>query len=208
LSDFLSRVVEPDQEPSAITRQSLDEFFRRRGPQLARRTFRHTVQVVRRYLRYAFDTGMLIEPHMSSSFPRRFGSSSPRGQPERGQAGQHERVGFRLRNRRYGELRRLERIDRAGERRLDDPRRVATAVEVLGTASVEIAGIGRNLNQIAPGLNTFPGQTTAIQRAALMETCKAVAAFADQITNVCTALNIRLGRRRLKADSANVDVAA
>jgi hypothetical protein len=42
LTDLLSRVLEPDQEPSSITRQSLDEFFRRRGPQLARRTFRHT----------------------------------------------------------------------------------------------------------------------------------------------------------------------
>ncbi len=62
LTDFLSRVLEPDQEPSSITRRSLDEFFRRRGPQLARRTLVHTVHVVRRYLRYAFDTGMLAEP--------------------------------------------------------------------------------------------------------------------------------------------------
>jgi hypothetical protein len=87
-------------------------------------------------------------------------------------------------------------------------RRVAAAVEVLGTASVEIARIGRNLNQIARSLNTFPGQTTTIQRATLSETCKAVSTFADQVTDVCTALNLRLGRRRLKADSADVETAA
>lgn len=43
LTDFLSRVLEPDQGPSWITRQSVDEFFRQRGLQLARRTFHHTV---------------------------------------------------------------------------------------------------------------------------------------------------------------------
>ena len=59
---LLSRVLEPDQEPSAITRQSLDEFFRRRGRSLPGGRCHHTVQVVRRYLRYAFDTGVLIKP--------------------------------------------------------------------------------------------------------------------------------------------------
>jgi integrase/recombinase XerD len=72
LTDFLSRVLEPDQEPSSITQQSLDEFFRRRGPLLARRTFCHTVQVVRRYLRYAFDTGELIEPLHEFALPQAF----------------------------------------------------------------------------------------------------------------------------------------
>jgi integrase/recombinase XerD len=50
----------------------LDEFFRWRGPQLARRTFRHTVQVVRRYLRYAFDTGEMIEPLHEFALPQAF----------------------------------------------------------------------------------------------------------------------------------------
>ena len=77
LTDFLSRVLEPDQEPSSITRQSLDEFFRRRGPQLARRRFRHTVQVVRRYLRYAFDTGVLIEPLHEFALPQAFRLEQP-----------------------------------------------------------------------------------------------------------------------------------
>jgi integrase len=77
LTDFLRRVLEPDQEPSSITRQSLDEFFRLRGPQLARRTFRHTVQVVRRYLRYAFDAGMLIEPLHDFALPQAFRFEQP-----------------------------------------------------------------------------------------------------------------------------------
>jgi integrase/recombinase XerD len=77
LTDFLSRVLEPDQQPSSITRQSLDEFFRRRRPQLARRTFRHTVQVVRRYLRYAFDTGILIEPLHEFALPQAFRFEQP-----------------------------------------------------------------------------------------------------------------------------------
>ena len=77
LTDFLSRVLEPDQEPSSITRHSLDEFFRRRGPQLARRTFHHTVHVVRRYLRYAFDTGVLIEPLHEFELPQAFRFEQP-----------------------------------------------------------------------------------------------------------------------------------
>ena len=77
LTDFLSRVLEPDQQPSSITRQSLGEFFRRRGPQLARRTFRHTVQVVRRYLRYAFDTGVMSEPLHEFELPQAFRFAQP-----------------------------------------------------------------------------------------------------------------------------------
>ena len=78
LTDFLSRALEPHQEPSAITRQSLDEFFRRRGAQLARRTFHHTVQVVRRYLRCAFDAGILHEPLHEFELPQAFRFEQPR----------------------------------------------------------------------------------------------------------------------------------
>jgi len=77
LTDFLKHVLEPDQEPSSITRQSLDDFFRRRGPQLARRTFRHTVQVVRRYLSYAFDVGALVEPLHKFALPQGFRFEEP-----------------------------------------------------------------------------------------------------------------------------------
>ncbi|HSI51900.1 MAG TPA: tyrosine-type recombinase/integrase [Ideonella sp.] len=77
LTDFLSRVLKPHQEPSSITRQSLDAFFRQRGPQLARRTFGHTVHVVRRYLRYAFDTGVLSEPLHEFALPQAFRFEQP-----------------------------------------------------------------------------------------------------------------------------------
>ncbi len=77
LTDFLSRVLEPNQEPSSITWQALDEFLRRRGPQLARRTFHHTVQVVRRYLHYAFETGALVEPLHEFELPQSFGFEQP-----------------------------------------------------------------------------------------------------------------------------------
>lgn len=78
-------------------------------------------------------------------------------------------------------------------------RRVAKAVEILGTASVQVARIGRNLNQVARSVNIMPGQTTVSQRRMLMETCAAVDVFADQITAVCEALNRKLGRRRAKS---------
>lgn len=77
LTDFLTRVLEPDQQPSSITRQTLDEFFQRRGAQLARRTFRHSVQVVRRYLRYAFDTGVLTQPLHEFELPQAFRFEQP-----------------------------------------------------------------------------------------------------------------------------------
>ena len=77
LTDFLSRVLEADAAPSSITREMLDEFFRQRRPQLARRTFHHTVQVVRRYLRYAYDTGVLVEPLHEFELPRAFRFEQP-----------------------------------------------------------------------------------------------------------------------------------
>jgi site-specific recombinase XerD len=77
LTDFLSRVLEPDATPASLTRHKIDEFFRQRGPQLARRTFRHTVQVVRRYLRYAFETGALSQPLHEFELPKAFAFERP-----------------------------------------------------------------------------------------------------------------------------------
>jgi integrase/recombinase XerD len=77
LTDFLTRVLEPDQDPSAITRQTLDNFFRQRRPQLARRTFHHTVHVVRRYLKYAFECGALPEPLHEFDLPQSFRFEQP-----------------------------------------------------------------------------------------------------------------------------------
>lgn len=77
LKDFLSRVLEPHETPSVLTRQKIDEFFRRRGAQLARRTFRHSVHVVRRYLRYAYEVGALNEPLHEFELPQAFRFEQP-----------------------------------------------------------------------------------------------------------------------------------
>jgi integrase len=60
-----------------ITAGKVEEFFRVRRPQLARRTFHHSVHVVRRYLRYAFDTGSLAEPLHEFELPQQFRFEQP-----------------------------------------------------------------------------------------------------------------------------------
>lgn len=77
LSDFLGRVLGPDETPASLTGSKIEEFFRQRGPQLAQRTFRHTVQVVRRYLRYAFETGALSQPLHKFELPKAFRFEQP-----------------------------------------------------------------------------------------------------------------------------------
>jgi integrase len=77
LTDFLTRVLAPNELPSVITAHKVDEFFRVRRPQLARRTFRHSVHVVRRYLRYAFDTGSLVDPLHEFELPQQFRFEQP-----------------------------------------------------------------------------------------------------------------------------------
>lgn len=77
LTDFLQRVLAPDELPSVITAGKVEEFFRVRRPQLARRTFHHSVHVVRRYLRYAFDTGSLAEPLHEFELPQQFRFEQP-----------------------------------------------------------------------------------------------------------------------------------
>jgi integrase/recombinase XerD len=77
LTDFLTRVLASDELPSAITSHKVEEFFRVRRPQLARRTFRHSVHVVRRYLRYAFDTGSLVDPLHEFELPQQFRFEQP-----------------------------------------------------------------------------------------------------------------------------------
>jgi integrase len=77
LTDFLTRVLAPDELPSVITARKVEEFFRVRRPQLARRTFHHSVRVVRRYLRYAFDTGSLADPLHEFELPQQFRFEQP-----------------------------------------------------------------------------------------------------------------------------------
>lgn len=77
LTDFLTRVLAPDELPSVITARKVQEFFRVRRPQLARRTFHHSVRVVRRYLRYAFDIGSLADPLHEFELPQQFRFEQP-----------------------------------------------------------------------------------------------------------------------------------
>ncbi|MCC7286606.1 MAG: tyrosine-type recombinase/integrase [Burkholderiaceae bacterium] len=77
LTDFLTRVLEPDELPSSITAAKLEAFFRSRGTQLARRTFHHSVHVIRRYLRHAFDAGALPVPLHEFELPRQFRFEQP-----------------------------------------------------------------------------------------------------------------------------------
>lgn len=77
LTDFLTRVLAPDELPSVITARKVEEFFRVRRPQLARRTFHHSVRVVRRFLRYAFDTGSLADPLHEFELPQQFRFEQP-----------------------------------------------------------------------------------------------------------------------------------
>lgn len=77
LTDFLTRVLGPDELPASITAAKLEAFFRSRRTQLARRTFHHSAHVIRRYLRYAFDTGALPVPLHEFELPRQFRFEQP-----------------------------------------------------------------------------------------------------------------------------------
>jgi integrase/recombinase XerD len=77
LTDFLTHVLAPSEQPASITPQAIDAFFNRRRPELARRTFHHTVGAVRRFLRHAFECGEL--PHALHRFelPKAFRFEQP-----------------------------------------------------------------------------------------------------------------------------------
>ena len=77
LTDFLSRVLAPDASPRSLTSEAIDQFFRERGPQLARRTFHHTVCAVRSYLRYGFECGALLHPLHVFELPKSFRFEQP-----------------------------------------------------------------------------------------------------------------------------------
>ena len=77
LTDFLRRTLAPHQLPSDLTAQAIDAFFIARRPQLARRTFRHSVQEVRSFLRYAFECGALPQPLHGFELPQAFRFEQP-----------------------------------------------------------------------------------------------------------------------------------
>lgn len=77
LNDFLKQVLRPDQLPSDLTPGAIDAFFTQRRGQLARRTFRHSVGVVRSFLRYAFECGAVPRPLHGFELPKAFRFEQP-----------------------------------------------------------------------------------------------------------------------------------
>lgn len=74
--------------------------------------------------------------------------------------------------------------------------RIATAVEVARRATVELAAVGRNLNQLARSWNTYPGQSSARERELLAGHCSAVDRLSAQLSRLVAELNTQQGPRR------------
>lgn len=77
LTDFLSRVLGPDGLPSSLSERAIERFFHERRPQLARRTFHHTVCVVRSFLRYGYECGELPRALHLFELPQSFRFEQP-----------------------------------------------------------------------------------------------------------------------------------
>lgn len=77
LTDFLSRLLEPDQVPADLSPQAIDMFFSARGPELSRRTFHHLVREARSFLRFAFERGSLPRPLHCFELPKAFRFEQP-----------------------------------------------------------------------------------------------------------------------------------
>lgn len=78
----------------------------------------------------------------------------------------------------------------------DRSHRIATAVEVVRRANVELAALGRNLNQLARSWNTYPGQSSARERALLLQHCADVDRLSAQFSHLTAELSARRGVRR------------
>jgi integrase/recombinase XerD len=77
LKDFLNYVLKPDDAVSLITPQAIDDFFQFRKPQLARRTFHHTVCSLRSFLRFCFECGALPQALHEFELPMSFRFEQP-----------------------------------------------------------------------------------------------------------------------------------
>lgn len=83
----------------------------------------------------------------------------------------------------------------------DQAHRVAAAGETVRAALIEIAAIGRNLNQMARSWNTYPGQSTAAERKALAETGEKLDRVCARVSALVGELEVRQGRRRVKVET-------
>ena len=77
LTDFLKEVLDPDDSPSCITAFTVSDFFRLRSPQLAKRTFHHSVCAVRSFLRYGYECGALKQELHKFELPQTFRFEQP-----------------------------------------------------------------------------------------------------------------------------------
>lgn len=84
----------------------------------------------------------------------------------------------------------------------DQARRVAAAAETVRAALIEIAAVGRNLNQLARSWNTYPGQSSAGERKALAAACANVEQFCARVSALVGDLEVRQGRRRAPKDAS------
>ena len=75
-------------------------------------------------------------------------------------------------------------------------RRIAAAAETVRASLVELAAIGRNLNQLARSWNTYPGQSTAAERAALAAGCAKVDRMCERLSTLVGELEAKQGRRK------------
>ncbi len=77
--------------------------------------------------------------------------------------------------------------------------RIAATVDVVRRATVELAAVGRNLNQLARSWNTYPGQSSARERALLAQHCADVDRLSAQLSHLAADLNVKRGARRRTA---------
>ena len=84
----------------------------------------------------------------------------------------------------------------------DQARRVAAAAETVRAALIEIAAVGRNLNQLARSWNTYPGQSSAGERKALAAACANVDQLCARVSALVGELEVRQGRRRAPKEAS------
>lgn len=74
-------------------------------------------------------------------------------------------------------------------------------VEALSRSTYELAGIGRNLNQIAKSLNTHPGLTTRAERQAISEAVELARSHVDLASGFVASLGPARRPRRIRKAS-------
>ncbi len=75
-------------------------------------------------------------------------------------------------------------------------RRIAEVAATVRASLVQVSSIGRNLNQLARSWNTYPGQSTAVERQRLAELCEKVDDFCDRASRLTGEFEKQHGRRR------------